>query len=68
MEAVMVAKKTEEFLIIGSELGAIGHLARRFKAAQSRLVLGAEQSRWDAEIRALEELCRQYLERGQLSR
>jgi len=60
----MAAKKnSEELLIIGSELGAIGYLTRKFKAAESQLVLGATQSEWDAKLRELEALCRAFLDR-----
>ena len=58
-----MAKKQEELLIIGSELGAITYVLRRFKAAENKLVLGATQSEWDAKIRELEALCRAYLDR-----
>jgi hypothetical protein len=62
-----MAKKSEELLIIGQELGAITYVLRRFKAAENKLVLGATQSVWDAKTRELEALCRAYLDRHRAS-
>jgi len=59
-----MTKKSEEILIIDADLSAVGNLVRRLKALEYGLPRVQSNAEWSAKIRAVEELCRAFLDRA----